>query len=110
MLFAMKQYTKTWEGGNALDEREVCDTPDEVMHAIAELPEYGEAVIVQREGEPIAAIIPMTDFELYKRLFDEHQDRLDVEAVEAARAEGGPTVSLEDLVAELGLDMAELER
>jgi hypothetical protein len=43
-----------------LPVRAVCDTPEAVLEAIRTLKEWGEAVIVEHDGERIAAIIPMT--------------------------------------------------
>jgi PHD/YefM family antitoxin component YafN of YafNO toxin-antitoxin module len=86
-----------------LPVRVVCDTPEAVMEAIASLPEYGEAVIIERDGKRVAAIIPMGDLELYQRLLADEEDRLDHEAAEAARAEGGKTIPIETLMTEFGI-------
>ena len=86
-----------------LPVRVVCDTPEAVMEAIDSLQEYGEAVIVEHEGKRVAAIIPMGDLALYQRLLADEEDRLDHEAAEAARAEGGETIPIETLIAELGI-------
>ncbi len=90
--------------------RVVCDTPEAVMEAITSLPEWGEAVIVERDGKRVAAIIPMDDLELYQRLFAEEEDRIDSATIERRIAEAGGidklrenTVPWDQVKAELGL-------
>lgn len=81
----------------------VCDTPEELKRAVESLPEWGEAFIIERGGKRIGAIIPIDDLELYQRLFSEEEDRLDLAAIEAARAEGGESIPWEQVRADLGL-------
>lgn len=89
-----------------LPTRVVCDSAEEVAQAIATLPEYGEAVIIEHNGKRVAAIIPMDDLELYQRLFAEEEDRIDIAAIEATRAEGGEPVPWEQIKAEWAAEVA----
>jgi hypothetical protein len=87
-----------------LPTRTVCDSPDELKHAVESLPEYGEAVIVERDGKRVAAIIPMDDLELYQRLFSEEEDRMDLAAIEESLNEDGPNIPWEEIEAELAAE------
>lgn len=63
----------------------------------------GERVLLTRDGEPVAAIIPAADAAWLEAL----EDELDAEALRRAREEwersGRKTVPLDDLARELGL-------
>ena len=87
-----------------LPTRTVCDSPDEFKQAVESLPEYGEAVIVERDGKRVAAIIPMDDLELYQRLFSEEEDRLDNAAADEALREDGPNIPWEEIEAKWAAD------
>jgi prevent-host-death family protein len=66
---------------------------------------YGnERTIVSRRGKDLAAIIPIEDLRLLERLAKEEMDRIDPEDARAAlkEAEEKGTISLEDLMRELG--------
>lgn len=71
----------------------------------------GDRFVIERNGKPLAALISVDDFELFERLFEQHEDRLDAENVAAARAEqaGEQNVALADLAAELGIEFDELD-
>ena len=57
----------------------------------------GERVILQRQGKPAAALIPMEDL----RLLEELEDRMDIEEIERAMADPNEEwTSLEELLAE----------
>ncbi len=56
-------------------------------------------VVVHHQGKDIAVLVPMEDL----ALIEEMEDRLDVDAAEAAMAEEGENIKLADLKAELGL-------
>ena len=66
---------------------------------------YGkERTVVSRRGKDLAAVIPIEDLRLLERLAQEEMDRQDLEDARAAlkEAEGKGTISLRDLMAELG--------
>lgn len=81
--------------------RRICDSPDEIAAALAALPEYGEAIVIERDGEPLGAMIPMKDLKFYQRLFAEEEDRIDHAAIDEWRRTGGETVPIEDVMREL---------
>jgi prevent-host-death family protein len=60
-----------------------------------------ERVVVTRDGEPVAAVVPLEDLELLEEL----ESTLDLSDARAARREvdEGGSVSWEDLKAELGI-------
>ena len=76
------------ERDNPIPVWTVCDTPDAIAEALNSLPEYGEAVVIERDGKPLGALIPMKDLDLYQRLFFDREMEEDLAAVEAAKAEG----------------------
>ena len=57
----------------------------------------GERLVVERRGKNLFAVVPMEDFELLERL----EDKLDIEAFEAARDE--PSRPWEEVKKRLGL-------
>ena len=58
----------------------------------------GERIVLERHGKPVAALVSVEDLELLEDL----EDRLDVEAVRAAREEAG-TVPYEEIRRKAGL-------
>jgi hypothetical protein len=91
------------ERDDPLPVRTVCDTPEAVRAAFDSLPECGEVVVVERDGEPLGAIIPMKDLALYQRLFFDREMEYDLAAVDRAKAEGGERIPWEMVKADLGL-------
>ena len=63
----------------------------------------GERVIVHRRGKDAAAIISIEDLRLFERLFEEAEDRNDVEAAKAALAESDERIPYEDFLRRRGL-------
>ncbi len=62
---------------------------------------YGkERIILTRRGKPIAAVVPIEDVEA----LEEIEDRIDLEEARKVLAEGGPTIPLENLKRELGIE------
>jgi prevent-host-death family protein len=59
----------------------------------------GKRLRLQRHGKDVVAVISIEDLELLEEL----EDRYDGELVDAALAEGGPTIPWRQLQAELGL-------
>ena len=91
------------ERDDPIPVRTVCDSPEAVLEALESLPECGEAVVVERDGKPIGAMIPMKDLALYQRLFFDREMEMDLAAVDRAKAEGGETIPIEKLMAEFGI-------
>jgi prevent-host-death family protein len=61
-----------------------------------------ERIVLTRRGKALAAVVPIEDLEWMEKL----EDRLDIEEAEAALKEDrerGGRISLEQLMAELGL-------
>ncbi len=83
------------ERDDPIPVRTVCDSPEAMLEALDSLPECGEAVVVERDGKPIGAMIPMKDLALYQRLFFDREMEMDVAAVDRAKAEGGETIPWE---------------
>jgi len=61
-----------------------------------------ERTIVSRRGKDLAAVIPIEDLRLLKRLAREEMDRLDIESARAALAEPGENTPLRDFIDESG--------
>lgn len=69
----------------------------EVLNKVA----YGGArILLHRHGKDVAAIVPVEDLELLKKL----EDRMDLEAARAALNEKAPRVSWKKLKAELDVE------
>jgi prevent-host-death family protein len=69
-----------------------------------------ERVVLTRRGKPLVAVVPIEDIEL----LEEIEDRADAEearvALAAWRAEGSPSASLDEVLAEHGLSRDDLAR
>lgn len=72
--------------------------------ALALVAEPGDLVLIERDGEGVAALIPIEDYVMYKRLFEEEEDRRDVAKIEAVLAANEPSVSWEQVKNDLGLE------
>jgi prevent-host-death family protein len=59
--------------------------------------EQGTPTVITRNGVPVAAVVPIADFEA----LEEAADLLLAREAEAVLAEGGPTVSMAELLADL---------
>ncbi|MFE7115195.1 type II toxin-antitoxin system Phd/YefM family antitoxin [Streptomyces sp. NPDC057654] len=59
--------------------------------------EEGTPTVITRNGEPVAAVVPIADF----NALEEAADVLLAREAEAALAQGGPTVSMAELLADL---------
>ncbi|MCX5169504.1 type II toxin-antitoxin system Phd/YefM family antitoxin [Streptomyces antibioticus] len=59
--------------------------------------EEGTPTVITRNGAPVAAVVPIADFEA----LEEAADVLLAREAEAVLAEGGPTVSMAELLADL---------
>ncbi|MEV0266364.1 type II toxin-antitoxin system Phd/YefM family antitoxin [Streptomyces sp. NPDC050617] len=59
--------------------------------------EEGTPTLITRNGEPVAAVVPIADF----NALEEAADVLLAREAEAVLAQGGPTVSMAELLADL---------
>ena len=59
----------------------------------------GERIVLQRRGKNLAAVVPISDYELLERL----EDKLDVEAAMKALAESEKRIPYDQVRRELGL-------
>lgn len=59
--------------------------------------EHGDPTVITRNGAPVAAVVPIADFEA----LEEAADLMLAREAEAVLAEGGPTVSMAELLADL---------
>ena len=59
--------------------------------------EQGTPTVITRNGAPVAALVPIADF----NALEEAADELLAREVEAVLAEGGPTVTMAELLADL---------
>ena len=64
-----------------------------------------ERIVLERRGKRVAALVPVEDLELYERLLEEYEDRLDIEEADKALAasENQEPVSWEDARQRLGI-------
>jgi prevent-host-death family protein len=60
----------------------VSTTQDEFATILNRVADGQERIVLHRDGEPVAAVIPVEDLKLLERLIDEEEDRIDL-----ARAE-----------------------
>lgn len=65
---------------------------DHINHA-----EQGTPTVITRNGVPVAALVPIADFDA----LEEAADELLAREAEAVLAEGGPTVTMAQLLADL---------
>ncbi len=59
--------------------------------------EEGTPTVITRNGEPVAAVVPIADF----NALEEAADVLLAREAEAVLAQGGPTVTMAELLADL---------
>ncbi|WP_093661082.1 type II toxin-antitoxin system Phd/YefM family antitoxin [Streptomyces radiopugnans] len=59
--------------------------------------EQGTPTVITRNGTPVAAVVPISDFEA----LEEAADVMLAREAEAVLAEGGPTVTMAELLADL---------
>ncbi|MYW02204.1 type II toxin-antitoxin system Phd/YefM family antitoxin [Streptomyces sp. SID3343] len=71
---------------------------DHINHA-----EQGTSTVITRNGKPVAALVPIADFDA----LEEAADALLARAAEAVLAEGGPIVTMAELPADLFDERAE---
>lgn len=82
--------------GQLVDEELTRDSFTELINQTAST---GERNVLQRDGERVAVLVSLEDFELLEKL----EDRLDLEVAREALNEPGDDVRWEDLKAELNL-------
>lgn len=71
---------------------------DHINHA-----EQGRPTVITRDGVPVAAVVPIADFEA----LEEAADLLLAREAEAVRAEDGPHVTMAELLADLFAEPAD---
>ena len=80
----------------------------ELRQSLAEIlnrAEYqGERINIHLSGKDVAAIISLEDLNLFERLIEDAEDRLDIEAGRAALAESEDRIPYADVRRRLGLD------
>ncbi len=62
----------------------------------------GERFVVQRRKKPVAALIPIEEYELLERIIEKREDEMDVQLARKARKEKG-RVSWEEVKKEFGV-------
>jgi prevent-host-death family protein len=65
--------------------------------------EQGTPTVITRNGVPVAAVVPIADFDA----LEEAADVLLAREAEAVRAENGPTVTMAELLADLFTERTE---
>jgi prevent-host-death family protein len=65
--------------------------------------EQGSPTVITRNGEPVAALVPIADFDALEAAADELLAR----EAEAVLNEGGPTVTMAELLADMFADRGE---
>ncbi|MEU5701976.1 type II toxin-antitoxin system Phd/YefM family antitoxin [Streptomyces aurantiacus] len=65
--------------------------------------EEGTPTVITRNGEPVAAVVPIADFDA----LEEAADVLLAREAEAVLAQGGPTVTMAELLADLFTERTE---
>jgi prevent-host-death family protein len=74
----------------------------EIADVLSRVPYRGERVILERNGKPVAALIPVSELEFFERMEDYLDD---LAADEAEReAEGQPLIPFEEIKRRLGLE------
>jgi len=94
------------DDARALQNAILADSPRETFSAaIAQVADEKWRVLVTRDGRPVAAIVPIEDYDALEATEDAEDERLAAEALAEWRAEGCPPgVSHEDLLKRYGID------
>ncbi len=72
---------------------------EDLANAINKVAFGGERIILQRNNKDVAALVPLNDLALLRRL----EDKLDLEEIEKALEESGPSVPWEQVRKALGI-------
>jgi prevent-host-death family protein len=79
--------------------------PDAIKHVAQD----GERVVLTRDGQPVAAIVPLHDLRALEELDDaedDHLSRVAAEAIAKWEAEGRPAgIPIEDIARDLDIDL-----
>lgn len=86
-------YTEVMSGDETVTVREARAHLAEHINRAAE----GTPTVITRSGVPVAAVVPIADFEA----LEEAADVMLAREAEAVLAEGGPTISMAELLADL---------
>ena len=60
----------------------VSTTQDEFAAILNRVTDGKERIVLHRDGEPVAAVIPVKDLKLLERLIEEEEDRIDLAKAE----------------------------
>lgn len=92
------------ERDDPIPVRTICDTPEAINEALDGLSGWPEsAVVIERSGQPMGALISMNDLQLFQRLLFDREMEQDLAALAEAAKERGEAIPLEQLIEELGL-------
>jgi len=77
--------------------------------AITQAADEKSRVLLTRDGKPVAAIVPIEDYDALEAAEDAEDEKLAAEALAEWRAEGCPPgIPMEDVARELGIDLTTL--
>lgn len=80
----------------------ITDAAGQIADVVPRL-EAGEGFQLEKGGRVVGALISEADLKLYLCLLREYEDKVDGEAADRAKAEGGERIPWEKLKVELGL-------
>ena len=79
------------------------DGSDFLAEALKEVTEQDAHVILERGGEPIAAVVSLRDLKLLEEYIEALEDAVDRIELARAKEEGGDPIPFEDFCKELGV-------
>ena len=94
-----------YRGGkdDAMTRQSTVDARDRIAESLETVEKTGEAVLFERDGRPVAALVSAEDYQLLEHLREE--DRLDAEEADRILSEAKPEdfIPLEKVKKDLGL-------
>ena len=82
----------------------VSTTQDEFAAILNRVADGKERIVLHRDGEPVAAVIPVEDLKLLERLIEEEEDRIDLAKAERVLSDSNQEwIPWEQVKAEEGL-------
>jgi prevent-host-death family protein len=82
----------------------VSATQDEFVTILNRVADGKERIVLHRDGEPVAAVIPVEDLKLLERLIEEEEDRIDLAKAERVLSDSNQEwIPWEQVKAEEGL-------
>lgn len=85
--------------------RRVCATPEAMFEALGSLTDWGDAVILERDGAPAGALISIKDLELFQHLLFDAELQGDI-ADAATIADPESAVPLQSILDQYGVTLA----